>query len=54
MTMGEYDIRTLIEAPSDEAAGTVLLALGGQGSIRTKTMRAFTEDEYLAIVSNLP
>ena len=54
MTMGEYDIATLIEAPNDEAAAGVLLALGARGSIRTKTMRAFTEDEFRSIVGNLP
>ena len=54
MTMGEYDIATLIEAPNDEAAASVLLALGARGSIRTKTMRAFTEDEFRSIVGNLP
>ena len=54
MTMGEYDIATLIEAPNDEAAASMLLALGAQGSIRTKTMRAFTEDEFRSIVGNLP
>ncbi len=54
MTMGEYDIATLIEAPDDETATRWLLGLGAQGSIRTQTMRAFTEDEYRNIVSSLP
>ena len=54
MTMGEYDLATLIEAPNDEAAASVLLALGSQGSVRSKTMRAFTEEEYRGIVGNLP
>ncbi len=54
MTMGEYDIATLIEAPDDETATRWLLGLGAEGSIRTQTMRAFTEDEYRNIVSSLP
>lgn len=54
MTMGEYDLVTVIEVPDDEAAARVLLALGAQGSIRTKTMRAFTEVEYREIVGSLP
>jgi len=53
MTMGEYDLVTVIEAPNDEAAASMLLALGARGSIRTKTMRAFTEDEAMALVGNL-
>ena len=54
MTMGEYDMATLIEAPDDESAATVLLALGSQGSIRSTTMKAFTEDEYRGIIGSLP
>ena len=54
MTMGEYDLAMLIEAPNDEAAAGVLLALGSQGSIRSTTMRAFTEEEYRTIIGNLP
>ena len=54
MTMGEYDFATLIEMPNDEAAASVLLALGARGSVRSKTMRAFTEEEYRGIVGNLP
>ncbi len=54
MTLGEYDIATLIEAPDDETATRWLLGLGARGSIRTKTMRAFTEDEYRNIVGSLP
>ncbi len=54
MTMGEYDLVTLIEVPDDETAARVLLTLGSQGSIRTTTMRAFTEDEYRNVVSSLP
>ena len=54
MTMGEYDMATLIEAPDDESAATVLLALGSQSSIRSTTMKAFTEDEYRGIIGSLP
>ena len=54
MTMGEYDLAMLIEVPNDETAASVLLALGSQGSIRSTTMRAFTEEEYRTIIGNLP
>ena len=54
MTMGEYDLATLIELPNDEAAAAALLALGSQGSIRSTTMKAFTEEEYRSIVAALP
>jgi uncharacterized protein with GYD domain len=33
--------------------GSLALALGAQGNIRTETLRAFTESEYRRIVSEL-
>lgn len=54
MLMGEYDLATLVELPDDAAAARFALRLGGQGSIRTTTSRAFTEDEYKAIIASLP
>ena len=54
MTMGTYDSVAIAEAPSDEAAATVLLALGGIGNVRTTTLRAFTEEETARIIGNVP
>ena len=54
LTMGQYDGVVITEFPSDEAAATVLLAIGAQGNISTETMRAFTEEELTGIVANLP
>jgi uncharacterized protein with GYD domain len=54
MTMGEYDYITIGEAPSDEAVATFLLALGSLGNVRTKTLKAFTKEEFVAIVNKLP
>lgn len=54
MLMEEYDLATLIEFPSEEAAARFALRLGQQGNVRTTTTRAFTEDEYKAIIASLP
>ena len=54
LTMGQYDGVVITEFPNDEAAATLLLAIGSQGNISTETMRAFTEDEVAGIVSKLP
>jgi uncharacterized protein with GYD domain len=43
-----------IEAPDDESIAKLALAIGSQGSIRTETLRAFTEDEYRQIIAGLP
>ncbi len=54
MTMGRYDMVVIIEAPGDEVASAVLLAIGSGGSIRTETMKAYPEAEYRNIVAKIP
>ena len=53
-TMGQYDYVAVAEWPSDEAAAAFALALGSKGMVRSTTMRAFSMDEYGAIVEKLP
>jgi uncharacterized protein with GYD domain len=52
--MGEYDIVAIGEVPSDEIAITFALALGSQGNVRTTTLKAFTKEQFAAIVKKLP
>ena len=54
MVTGQYDILTVIEAPSDDVVAKVALATGSKGGIRTETLRAFTEDVYRKIIAALP
>jgi uncharacterized protein with GYD domain len=54
VTMGEYDYVAVGEAPSDEAALAFLLALGSLGNVRTTTLKAFTREQFAAIVGKLP
>jgi uncharacterized protein with GYD domain len=54
LTMGDYDYVTIVEGPSDEVAMTFLMGLGAAGNIRTKTLKAFTLDEFKAMVKGLP
>ncbi len=54
MTMGQYDMVIVSEAPSDEAYARTMLAAASGGSIRTETLRAFNEEEYKKIISSLP
>ena len=53
-TVGPYDIVAIFEAPDEETAARLVLALGMQGSIRTTTMRAFGEQEMGRIIQGLP
>ena len=52
--MGEYDIIGIGEAPSDEIAMTFLMALGSRGNVRTTTLKAFTKEQFAAMIKKLP
>ena len=52
--MGEYDYVAIAEAPSDEVAMTFLLGLGAGGNVRTKTLKAFTAEQFGEMVKKLP
>lgn len=54
LTMGQYDMVLVTQAPNAQAVASILLAIGSQGNISTQTMRAFTEDEFKGIVASLP
>jgi uncharacterized protein with GYD domain len=53
LTMGEYDIVALYEAPDDAVAARFTLQLGMQGNVRTKTLKAFPEAAYREIINSL-
>jgi uncharacterized protein with GYD domain len=53
MTMGNYDMVCILEAPDDAAVAKAVLTVASKGSIRTQTMRAFTEAEYRSIIGSL-
>lgn len=53
MTLGQYDVVAVIEAPDDDAFAKVMLAIASQGRVRSQTLKAFTEDEYRSIVGAL-
>jgi len=53
LAMGKYDIVIISEAPDDETAARVTLALGSLGNVRTETMRVFPESEFRKIIASL-
>lgn len=53
LTMGKYDMVVIVEAPSDEAAATVILSVGRLGNVRTQTLKAFPEDQYRDIIAKV-
>ena len=54
LTMGEYDLVAIVEAPNDDAVAKFALAVGSLGNVRTKTLKAFSEDQFREIVQVLP
>ena len=54
LVMGEYDAVAICEGPDDETVTKLALTIGSAGAIRTKTLRAFTEEEYRKIIAALP
>ncbi|MDD4984834.1 MAG: GYD domain-containing protein [Dehalococcoidales bacterium] len=53
MLMGHYDMVFIVESPSYETVAKAALTLDSLGSMRTETIRAFTEDEYRKIIADL-
>jgi uncharacterized protein with GYD domain len=54
LTMGQYDIVIIVDAPNAETAAKVILTTGSAGAVKTETLQAFSEDEYRKIISELP
>jgi uncharacterized protein with GYD domain len=54
VTMGAYDYVAVGEAPSDEVAAAFALALSAQGHVTTTSLRAFSRDEFAALLAKLP
>ena len=53
MTMGEYDMVVIYEAPDDAVAARFTLQVGQLGNVRTRTMKAFPESAYREIIASL-
>jgi uncharacterized protein with GYD domain len=54
MTMGEYDLVGIYDAPDDAVAARFSLVLGRLGNVRTTSMKAFPEEAFRQIIASLP
>jgi len=52
-TQGRYDLVGIMEAPDDATVAAAMLNLGGQGNLRTETMRAFSAEEMEGVLGRL-
>jgi uncharacterized protein with GYD domain len=53
MTMGDFDLVMVYEAPDDAVAARFTLLLGQLGTVRTRTLKAFPEAAYREIIASL-
>ena len=53
LTMGDYDLVAICEAPDDAVMARFLIQLGMLGNVRTRTLKAFSEPAYREIISSL-
>ncbi|GIL02320.1 MAG: GYD family protein [Alphaproteobacteria bacterium] len=53
LTMGEYDLVAIVEAPDDAVMARFALQLGRTGNVRTRTLKAFPEAAYREIINSL-
>lgn len=54
MTLGQYDMVVISEAPDDETFAKIMLAINAGGSVTSETLKAFGEDDYKKIIAALP
>ena len=54
LTMGRYDLVTVVDAPDPETVAKLLLTTISGGAISSETLPAFTEAEYRKVISELP
>lgn len=53
LTMGEYDMVAVVEAPDDAVLARFSLMLVAAGNVRTRTLKAFPELAYREIITSL-
>jgi uncharacterized protein with GYD domain len=53
LTTGTHDMVIITEAPDDTAIAKAMLSLISKGAVTTQTSRAFTEDEYRALLKSV-
>ena len=53
LTMGEYDMVAVVEAPDDAVLARFALMLAANGNLKSRTLKAFPEFAYREIISSL-
>lgn len=54
LTSGDSDLIAIVTAENGERVAKFVLALSSRGNVRTRTCRAWPEDDYLGLIKELP
>jgi uncharacterized protein with GYD domain len=54
MTTGDHDLLAILETANGDNVAKFALAISALGNVRTRTVRAWSESEYMKLVSELP
>jgi uncharacterized protein with GYD domain len=54
LTSGDSDLLVILDAPDGDAVAKFAMTIGGMGNARTRTVRAWSEAEFLKLVADLP
>ncbi|MFZ1150324.1 MAG: GYD domain-containing protein [Xanthobacteraceae bacterium] len=54
VTTGQSDLLAIVESPSGDNVAKFCMAIGSQGNVRTRTVRAWSQAEYAKLISELP
>ncbi len=53
LTMGQYDLVVVVEMPTDDKMAGFGLKIGSLGSVRSTTLKTFSEDDYRRVIAGL-
>lgn len=53
ITMGQYDVVTVMDAPDDATIGKVIGTVLSRGYVTTQTMRGFSIEEFRQVTSDI-
>ena len=54
LTSGDSDLLAIVETDSGDNVAKFAMALGMQGNVRTRTVRAWPEAEFTKLIGTLP
>lgn len=52
--LGQYDTVCIVEAPDDETIAKISLQISSLGNVRGETLRAFTEEQTIKLIKEIP